>query len=382
MKVKVFHVITKLELGGAQKVTLMTLERLPRDRYELGLISGPEGLLVDWANRIPSLTRVWNRWLVRELRPLQDALAFLNLWQLFRRERPQIVHTHSAKAGIIGRWAAKLAGVPLVFHTAHGFGFNDFQRPAVRNFYIRLERLTGRITTKLFLVSYANADKAEKCGMVRRGDWVLARDSIAVEQFLQPRPRRKMLRGWNVPEDKVIVGMVACLKPQKSPEDFVEVAARVLDQTKQAHFVMAGDGELRASVEERIRQRGIADHITLLGWQNEKDMPEIYRNLDVVVLTSLWEGLPCVFSEAMACELPIVATNVDGAREAIIDSENGYLHEPHDIAGMAQSVLKLIADADLRRAMGESGKNRVMEFDIGTSVDTVESTYQECLKNL
>jgi glycosyltransferase involved in cell wall biosynthesis len=104
--------------------------------------------------------------------------------------------------------------------------------------------------------------------------------------------------------------------------------------------------------------------------------------LDVVVLTSLWEGLPCVFSEAMACELPIVATNVDGAREAIIDNENGYLHEPHDIAGMAQSVLRLIADVDLRRAMGESGKNRVMEFDIGTSVDTVESTYQECLRNL
>jgi glycosyltransferase involved in cell wall biosynthesis len=306
----------------------------------------------------------------------------LNLWRLFRRERPQIVHTHTSKAGIIGRWAAKLAGVPLVFHTAHGFGFNDFQRPAVRKFYIALERLTSKITTKLFLVSYANADKAEECGMVRRGDWILARDSIAVERFLQPRPRRKMLRKWNVPEDRVVIGMVACFKPQKSPEDFVEVAARVVDQTKQAHFVMAGDGELRASVEERIRQRGIGDHITVLGWQNEEDMPEIYRNLDIVVLTSLWEGLPCVFSEAMACELPIVATNVDGAREAIVDGENGFLYRPHDIAGMAQAVLKLIADADLRRRMGESGRQRVMEFDIRTSVDTVESTYQECLKNL
>ena len=129
MKVKVFHVITKLELGGAQKVTLMTLERLPRDRYELGLVTGPEGLLVDWANRIPSLKRVWNPWLVREVRPIKDMMALLNLWRLFRRERPQIVHTHSTKAGIIGRWAARLAGVPLVFHTAHGFGFNDFQRP-------------------------------------------------------------------------------------------------------------------------------------------------------------------------------------------------------------------------------------------------------------
>lgn len=377
-----FHVITKLELGGAQKVTLMTLERLPRDRYELGLVSGPEGLLVDWANRIPSLTRVWNRWLVREVQPVKDALSLFTLWRLFRRERPQIVHTHSAKAGIIGRWAAKLAGVPLIFHTAHGFGFNDFQRPAVRSFYVAMERLTRKITTKLFIVSYANADKAEKCGMVRHGDWVLTRDSIAVEEFLRPRPQRQKLREWNVPEDKVIVGMVACLKSQKSPEDFVDVAACVLAKTDRAHFVMAGDGELRNSVEERIRKHGIPGHITLLGWQNEKDMPETYRNLDIVVLTSLWEGLPCVFSEAMACELPIVATNVDGAREAIVQAENGFLHEPHDIEGMAESVLKLIADPALRRTMGERGKARVMEFDIGTTVETVDSVYRECLETL
>ena len=379
-KRKVFHVITKLELGGAQKVTLMTLERLPRDRYELALVTGPEGLLVDWANRIPSLRCEWVPSLIREVQPLKDTAAFLNLWRIFRRERPDIVHTHSAKAGIIGRWAAKLAGVPLIFHTAHGFGFNDFQRPAVRNFYISLERLTARITTKLFIVSYANADKAEKCGMTRRGDWVLARDSISVEEFLQPRPRRQKLRAWGIPEDKVIVGMVACLKAQKSPEDFVEVAARVLKTTDRAHFVMAGDGELRQSVEERIRKYGIGDHFTLLGWQSEKDMPEVYRNLDVVVLTSLWEGLPCVFSEAMACELPIVATNVDGAREAIFDGDNGYLHEPHDVDGMAASVVKLIADPKARRAMGEKGRSRVMEFDIGTSVAAVESVYRECLK--
>jgi len=146
--------------------------------------------------------------------------------------------------------------------------------------------------------------------------------------------------------------------------------------------VMAGDGELRRSVEERIRKHGIGDHVTLLGWQNEKDMPEIYRNLDIVVLTSLWEGLPCVFSEAMACELPIVATNVDGAREAIIEGENGYLHDPHDVPGMAQSVMRLVGDEGLRRTMGAHGKGRVMEFDIGRSVDMVESTYREYLNAL
>jgi glycosyltransferase involved in cell wall biosynthesis len=377
---KVFHVITKLELGGAQKVTLMTLERLPRDRYDLSLVSGPEGLLVDWANRIPGLRRAWNPWLVREIRPIKDAVAFVELVRLFRRERPHIVHTHSTKAGILGRWAARLAGVPLIFHTAHGFGFNDFQHPAVRNLYVRLERLTARITTKLFIVSYANADKAEKCGITRRGDWVLARDSIAVEEFLRSLPRRERLRAWGVPEDKLVVGMVACFKPQKSPEDFIEVAARVLAKTDRAHFVMAGDGELRQSIEDRIRAHGIDRQVTLLGWQSEKEMPEIYRNLDIVVLTSLWEGLPCVFSEAMACELPIVATNVDGAREAVTHGESGYLHEPHDVDGMAQSVIALIDDPRLRNAMGKRGRSRVMEFDIGTSVAAVDATYRQYLE--
>jgi len=382
MKTKVFHVITKLELGGAQKVTLMTLERLPRDRYDVALITNPDGLLVEWAKRIPGLNLYWMPSLIREVQPVQDFIALVSLWRLFRRERPHVVHTHSSKAGILGRWAAWLAGVPNIFHTAHGFGFNDFQRPIVRNLYIWLEKMTGRISTKLVVVSYANADKGEKNGIFKRGDWILCRDAISVDQFMQPGPARTQLANWGVGEDtgKVIVGMIACFKPQKSPVDFVDVAAEVLKQNPRVHFVMAGDGELRPQVEARIRQRGIEGKMTLLGWKTEAEMPAVYRNLDIVVLTSLWEGLPCVFSEAMACELPIVATNVDGAREAIVHDDNGYLHEPHDIRGMAQSVLKLVESRELRRKMGARGKTRVMEFDIGTSVSNLETAYQECLK--
>jgi glycosyltransferase involved in cell wall biosynthesis len=247
----------------------------------------------------------------------------------------------------------------------------------VRNAYIWLEKITGAITTKLVVVSYANAETGEKNGVFKRSDWILCRDAISVEQFLQPAPRRTQLSVWGIPEDRVVVGMVACFKPQKCPVDFVDVAARVLKDNKRVHFIMAGDGELRTQVEARIRETGIGGHITLLGWRD--NMPEVYRNLDIVVLTSLWEGLPCVFSEAMACDLPIVATNVDGAREAIIDGENGFLHEPRDISGMAASVLRLINDAQLRIDMGRRGRERVMEFDISTSVSNLEQAYEECL---
>jgi glycosyltransferase involved in cell wall biosynthesis len=291
-----------------------------------------------------------------------------------------VVHTHSSKAGILGRWAARFARVPVIFHTAHGFGFNDFQRPLVRSFYLWLERMTTKVTTRLVVVSYANAAKGEQHRVFRRGDWVLCRDAISVQEFMRPGPRRTKLAQWGIPEDKVIIGMVACFKPQKAPVDFVEVAAEVLKRAGNVHFVMAGDGELRPEIEARIRERGVASQITLLGWQ--EDMPEVYRNLDIVVLTSLWEGLPCVFSEAMAGELPIVATNVDGAREAIVHGENGFLHEPHDIKGLADSVTQLIADPGLRKQMGRLGKARVMEFDISRSVAALESAYRECLGSL
>jgi glycosyltransferase involved in cell wall biosynthesis len=377
VKTKIFHVITKLELGGAQKVVLMTLERLPSDRYDRALVTGTEGLLVDDALQLPGVRILWVRSLVREIRPLKDILAFVSLWRLFRRERPGIVHTHSSKAGILARWAARFAGVPVVFHTIHGFSFNDFQHPVVRRIYQWLERATAGISDQLVMVSLANADKGEKLGIFKRNDWILCRAGIDLTQFTQTAVQRRNLKSWGIPEDRVIVGMVSNFKAQKAPVDFIEVAARVLKHAGTAHFVMAGDGELRPEVEARIRQYGIGGNVTLLGWQT--DMPEVYRNLDVVVLTSLWEGLPCVFSEAMASALPVVATNVDGAREAIIDGENGYLHEPHDVDGMAKSVLRLVVDPKLREEMGRRGKERVMEFDIGTSVAALDAAYRDRL---
>ena len=372
-KWKVFHVITKLELGGAQKVTLMTLERLPLESYRLGLVTGPGGLLTERAESIPDLKIFRIPSLSRDIRPVKDVRAFLDLYLLFRQERPDIVHTHSSKAGILGRWAAWLAGVPIIYHTAHGFGFNENQSSLHKKFLIWLERCTKKATTQMVVVSRSNERTAQKHRMLKADEAILCRDAISLDEFLAPGPRGEKRASWGVPDGKTVVGMVACLKPQKCPLDFVDVAARILRTRNDVHFVLVGDGELRSEVEDRIRHHGIEKHISMLGWQ--QDMPEVYRNLDIVILTSLWEGLPCVFSEAMASELPIVATNVDGAAEAIVDRETGFLHERHDIEGMARSVDMLLSDASLREAMGESGRSRVAEFDINTAVSSLEASY-------
>jgi glycosyltransferase involved in cell wall biosynthesis len=168
--------------------------------------------------------------------------------------------------------------------------------------------------------------------------------------------------------------MVACFKPQKSPVDFIDVAAEVVAANPTVHFVIAGDGELRPAVEARIRERGVSDHVTLLGWQ--QDMPEVYRNLDVFVLTSLWEGQPCVFAEAMASGLPIVATQADGATEAITEGVTGFVCPLRDITRLADRVLRLVGDPELRRTMGKAGRERVGEFDIDLSVARLEAEYR------
>jgi glycosyltransferase involved in cell wall biosynthesis len=378
-RTRVFQVVTKLELGGAQKVVLATLERLPSDRYDRGLVAGPEGLLRDVAERLSGVACHWIPTLVREVSPWRDLRALVDLWRLFRRERPDIVHTHSSKAGILGRWAAWLAGVPVIVHTAHGFGFNDYQRPWVRRLFICLERACRPITTRTVMVSRDNATRAESLGIVGPGEWILSRPGIDTGAFQQERPRRASLEAWGIPPGRTVVGMVACFKPQKAPVDFVDVAARVLEHERDVHFVMAGDGEMRGAIEARIAAHGIGEHFTLLGWVD--DMPEVYRNLDVVVLTSLWEGQPCVFAEAMASGLPIVATAADGAREAIVDGENGYVHERRDVDRLARSVSRLVQEPELRRRMGEAGRARAPEFDIARTVREIEAEYRRIRAN-
>ncbi len=251
----------------------------------------------------------------------------------------------------------------------------------VRKFYIWLERLTSKITTAHTFVSFENAEKAEKLGLVSRGEWILSRSGIVIDEYTSSAPRRTKLTEWGISKDKLVVGMVACFKPEKAPTDFVDIAARVLQRTSGVHFIMAGDGELRPMVEARIRQHGIDRHITLLGWQSVEVMPEIYRNLDIVVLTSLWEGLPRIFPEAMASGLPVIATEAGGAREAVVHGENGYLFKPHDVDGMATAVQTLLADADLRRKMGLKARERVREFDVATAIAGLDLAYQKCLEN-
>lgn len=384
MKARVVHLITKLELGGAQGNTLHTARHLDRSRFSVALWAGAGGLLDEEARRIPALDFEVIPELVREINPGRDLRALRALWRKLQEERkkfspaPVILHTHSSKAGILGRLAAKFAGVPLVVHTFHGFGFNLRQPWPVRKFFIGLERLAGRISQALVAVSYANLEEAVRLGLARPEQIRVIRSGIALEDF-RPRPfdRSRKRRELGIAPDSPLVLMVACLKPQKTPLDFARLAARVLKGAPEAEFALAGDGELRPELTRLAAELGIRDRFHLLGWR--RDVPELMWASDLLVLTSLWEGLPRVYPEAHAAGLAVVGTRVDGAAEAVKDGENGYLFEPGDLAGMAGAVIGLLRDPEKRRRLGEAGRAAVDEFDIRRLAPAQEALYEELL---
>ncbi len=377
MTARVCHIITKLELGGAQQNTLYTVAHLDRRRFEPVLIAGSEGLLVEESRRI-GLRSHYLPDLDRSLAPHKDLPALIGLARLLRAERPDIVHTHSSKAGILGRWAALLAGVPHIVHSIHGYGFHDGQPAVLRSLLVALERVTARCATSAFVaVSDANLRAGVEMGLFEEDRVALIRSGIELSAFHPSESRTGAFTNNGHP---VTIGMVACLKPQKAPVDFVRAAALVVAASGGAgrvRFVLAGDGEQRPEVERAIREHKLEGVFELLGWR--RDIPDLLRSFDILVHTSRWEGLPRVFPEAMATGLPIVATRVDGAPEAIEDGVTGYLVRAGDIEGLADRTLRLIADPELRRRMGAAALRRTAPWDIDEMVRRQERLYEALL---
>lgn len=372
-KLRVAHVITRLELGGAQRNTLHTVQHLDRSRFEPLLITGEGGILDEEARRSDVPVHFLSS-LVRPVAPVRDPTALLRLAALFRSVRPDIVHTHSSKAGILGRAAAYLARVPVIVHTVHGFGFHPRQARLKRWSFVAAERLISPLTTHFIVVSEANRQEGARRGLFSGSRVTLIRSGVDLARFREATPAHEVLRAAGVPEGAPLVGMVGCLKPQKAPADFVAVAARVAARSPAAHFVLVGDGELRPVVEAAVRAAGLDDRFHLLGWRDDVD--RLLKCFDVVAHTSHWEGLPRVFLEALAAGRPVVATGVDGAPDVVREGVNGYLVAVGDLDGMAARIAGLLADPAARERLGAAGLSTPREFEIREMVGAQERLYR------
>ncbi|MDI6695352.1 MAG: glycosyltransferase family 4 protein [Anaerolineales bacterium] len=381
--IRVLHIITRLIVGGAQENTLFTAELLDASRYQVDLISGSqtgsEGSLVEEARSkgIP-LTIVPH--LVRQISPFHDLLALLKLTQIIRRGQYTIVHTHSSKAGILGRLAARLARTPIIVHTVHGWSFHDYMSPLTRKIYIGLEQRMAKLSDALIVVAEQDIAKGLAAGIGQPNQYHLIRSSIPLEDFDPAKYSRQEVRQeLGLPTDAPVIGNVGRFSPQKNPLVWAQVAGLIGRALPQARFLLVGDGPLRHELQENLAQEGIAERTVLTGLR--RDVPRLLAAMDIFLLTSLWEGLPRVIPQAMAMRLPIVAARVDGIAEAVQNGVTGYLFDPDDTNGIAQACVTLINDLAMRQAMGARGRELALKnYDLRHMLTQIDSLYQHLLE--
>jgi len=374
---RVLHVITRMMVGGAQENTMLSCALIDPTRYPSTLITGPEtglegSLHEEAAARGVHVIVEPN--LVRRVSPWHDWVAMLRLRRAIRAGHYDVVHTHSSKAGILGRIAARLAGVPVIVHTAHGWGFNDHQPWYVFWLYVVLERLCAPLTGAIVVVGAPNRDKGLSLGIGRPEQYRLIRSGIEVQAFRDVRTSRdEARRRIGVPRDAFVIGSVGRLEGQKAPLDLLAAFVPVAAEHPEAHLVYVGEGSWRGELEAAIARAGLGGRVHLAGLR--RDVPELLRAFDVFALASRWEGLPRVFPQAMAAGLPIVATRVDGAPDAITPGENGWLVDVGDMAAMARYLRTLADDPALARRMGAAGRARVDEFAVERMVEELAELY-------
>lgn len=381
---KVLHIITRLIIGGAQENTMLTAAMLDPTRFDVDVISGPqtgsEGSLIDEV-RSRGVPLTIEPSLVREINPLKDLRALVRLTRHIRRGRYTIVHTHSSKAGVLGRWAARLAGTPIVVHTIHGWGQNEQQHRLVYWLYTTLEKLALRVTDQLIVVTPRDIEKGLRDGIGRPEDYTVIRSGIELDRFGHPKaPPHETRSALGIPADAPVVGSVTRFSPQKAPLDFVRAAGLVAERLPETWFIMVGDGPLRSKVEAAAAELGLTDRLILTGLR--RDVPELMAAFDIFVLSSLWEGLPRVLPQAMAAGLPIVATDIDGNAEAVTDGVNGRLAPPGDPAALAEAIVALLHNQHLAREMGRAGQARVAEFSAEKMVGKIAQLYEKLLSGI
>jgi glycosyltransferase involved in cell wall biosynthesis len=376
-RARVVHLITRLDLGGAQQNTLYCARHHARDRFEVSLWAGAGGRLDDEARAIDDADVRLLPWLRHPVAPAHDAGAVLRLAAMLTDV--DLLHTHSSKAGILGRAAARLARVPAVVHTVHGWSFNATQGAATHAAYVALERLAAEGTDRLVCVSEADRAMGLALGIGDPSRYRVFRSGIDASLYARDeRARERVRRELSLDERTIVVGSVGNLKAQKAPLDFVEAARRAHAQDPRLRFVYAGDGELRAQVEAAIAAASLSGVVRLLGWRD--DVPALLAACDLFLLTSRFEGLPRAALQAIAASVPVVATDTGGIAEIVVSGESGVLVPVGDGEAAARAVVSLAADPAGRSRLAAEARRRLDgTFDIGCMLRDLEKEYERLL---
>lgn len=379
---RITHVITRLIVGGAQENTLSSVLGLrEKPGLDVQLISGPaigpEGSLQcldPHALIIPHL--------IRPIHPYQDFLARRELESLFRRTKPDIVHTHSGKAGVLGRLAAARAGVPTIVHTIHGPSFGPFQG-AVPNFLFRTaERRAARVTSHFVTVADAMTEQYLAAGIGHREQYTKIFSGFNLTPYFSAQTDRTLRAKLTIGPEDIVIGIIARLFKLKGHDDLFAVAPEVVRRNPRIKFLLVGDGKWRARFENMARSLGLQKHVVFAGLIRPDEVPRYVGLMDELVHLSLREGLPRALPQALAAGRPVVAYDCDGAKEVCIDGKTGFLLRPGDLNGLIDRLLRLANDTALRERLGKAGREFVSErFSAERMVDDLHALYLKLASN-
>ena len=392
---KVLQIITRLNIGGTASHVIIITHELNKIGYKVILVKGTEGKsegdMMDFAEAKGVEPYVIPR-LGREVGFRNDIVAFYKIYRLIKKEKPKIVHTHTAKAGALGRIAAWLAGVPVILHTFHGHVLTGYFGRVKSWVFIQVEKMLALISTKLIIVNDEIKKELIDMGIGEKEKFEVVPAGLELKPFFESEKYRGMLKKeLGLPGDSVLIGIVGRLVPIKGHKYFLEAAKIILDtgykiqdaryDDSELKFVIVGDGDLRQELEDYSNKLGISGNVIFTGFR--QDLPKIYADLDIVALTSINEALGLVLVEAMASGKPVVATNVGGVPSLVKHGVNGLLIKSQDVQALSDAIIKLLNDSDLRQKMGREGRSSVFpRYDISQLVKRVDLLYTQMIADV
>jgi glycosyltransferase involved in cell wall biosynthesis len=377
---RVAHVITRLVVGGAQENTVASVLGLrQKPGLEVKLISGPtfgsEGSLEPVLADYPGLLTIIPE-LVRPIQPWKDWLAWRKLTQLFLSERPEIVHTHSGKAGVLGRLAAARAKVPIIIHHIHGPSFGPFQGALANRFFIAAERAAGKVTSHFVCSANAMARRYLSAGIGKPEMYTRVFSGFQMEPFLSARNDPALRASLGLTHDAFVIGKIARLAPLKGHEDLFAAAQALLPRVPDARLLIVGDGSCRAELETKARASELAGKVIFTGLVPPAEVARYLGIMDCLVHLSAREALSRALPQALAAGKPVIAYDFDGADEVCLHQETGFLLRTGDIPGVSARLMQLAEDPGLRSRLGKRGQDLVKEtFRVERMIEDLHQLY-------
>jgi len=393
--IRVLHVITRLDMGGSAQEALLTVSSLDPQLYNVILIKGSTSesamTSAELRNVKQQLAAACDRGvevitlpsLARRISPWNDFKTFVLLWSLIRKYKPHIVHTHTSKAGVLGRLAAWLARVPLIVHKPHGHVFYGHFGPGLSRFFLFIERLLGGITDQVIALTPTEARDYHTLRVLRIDKISIIHSGIDLHRFRKvAKQSSRKKKELSIPPDTLVIGYVGWLIPIKGVTYLINAMTRVVEQHPESILVLVGKGDDKGEEEiklkEQVKRAGLVDKVLFLGWR--PDVEEIMGCFDIFVLPSLNEGMGRVLVEAMAAGLPIVASRVGGIPDLVKDGHNGLLVPPADAIALEKAISSLIEDKEKRKKMGQVGTKMCREYSSEAMVEQVDDLYRELLE--